>query len=93
MGGGITMTLINAGLQVVLLESGPRTHSTGGSPHPTKLSGRVAQGISMRRVWRAPRPDTPTLQYEPLRDVDLVIEAVFEDMDVKRQVFEKLDDS
>ncbi len=34
---------------------------------------------------------TPTLQYEPLRDVDLVIEAVFENMDVKRRVFEKLD--
>jgi 3-hydroxyacyl-CoA dehydrogenase len=34
---------------------------------------------------------TPTLQYEPLHDADLVIEAVFESMDVKQQVFEKLD--
>jgi 3-hydroxyacyl-CoA dehydrogenase len=32
---------------------------------------------------------TPTLDYEPLRDVDLVIEAVFENMEVKRQVFER----
>jgi 3-hydroxyacyl-CoA dehydrogenase len=34
---------------------------------------------------------TPTLDYATLRDVDLVIEAVFENMDVKRQVFETLD--
>ena len=35
---------------------------------------------------------TPTLQYEPLRDVDLVVEAVFENLEVKRQVFERLDE-
>jgi 3-hydroxyacyl-CoA dehydrogenase len=35
---------------------------------------------------------TPTLQYGPLRDVDLVIEAVFENLEVKRQVFERLDE-
>ncbi len=34
---------------------------------------------------------TPTLDYAQLQDVDLVIEAVFESMDVKKQVFEKLD--
>src|SRR4029077_16683198 len=35
---------------------------------------------------------TPTLQYEPLRDVDLVVEAVFENLEVKRKVFERLDE-
>jgi len=34
---------------------------------------------------------TPTLDYAQLKDVDLVIEAVFESMDVKKEVFEKLD--
>src|SRR5260370_35154547 len=34
---------------------------------------------------------TPTLDYAPLHDADLVIEAVFESIEVKRQVFEKLD--
>ncbi len=35
----------------------------------------------------------PTLDYAQLKDVDLVIEAVFESMEVKKQVFEKLDAS
>ena len=35
---------------------------------------------------------TPTLTYDPMKDVDLVIEAVFESMDVKEQVFKTLDE-
>src|SRR2546423_14300878 len=36
--------------------------------------------------------NTPTLKNEPLRDVDLVVEAVFEDLEVKRKGFERLDE-
>src|SRR5699024_3667601 len=35
---------------------------------------------------------TPTLQYSDLSDADLIIEAVYEDMEVKRQVFTRLDE-
>jgi len=92
MGGGITMSLINAGLPVVLLETGRDALDRGLANIRRNYQGALRKG-TLNEASLAQRLAliTPTLDYALLRDVDLVIEAVFENMDVKRQVFETLD--
>ena len=92
MGGGITMSLINAGLPVVLLETQQEALDRGLANIRRNYQGALRKG-SLNEATLAKRLAliTPTLEYAPLRDVDLVIEAVFESMDVKREVFETLD--
>jgi len=92
MGGGIAMTLINAGIPVVLLETKQEALDRGLANIRRNYQGALRKG-TLNEASLAQRLAliTPTLDYAPLRDVDLVIEAVFESMDVKRQVFETLD--
>jgi len=92
MGGGITMSLINAGLPVVLLETGRDALDRGVANIRRNYQGALRKG-TLNEASLAQRLAliTPTLDYALLSDVDLVIEAVFENMDVKRQVFETLD--
>jgi 3-hydroxyacyl-CoA dehydrogenase len=93
MGGGIAMTFINAGLPVVLLESTQDALDRGLAGIRRNYQGALRKGtLDEASLERRLALLTPTLEYEPLRDVDLVVEAVFENMEVKRQVFEKLDD-
>ena len=93
MGGGITMSLINAGLPVVLLETTQEALDRGLATIRRNYQGALQEGQARRRPRSTKRLAliTPTLDYAPLQDVDLVIEAVFENMDVKRQVFRELD--
>jgi 3-hydroxyacyl-CoA dehydrogenase len=93
MGGGITMSLINAGLPVVMLETKQDALDRGLANIRRNYQGALRKG-TLNEASLAQRLAliTPTLDYALLRDVDLVIEAVFENMDVKRQVFETLDD-
>jgi 3-hydroxyacyl-CoA dehydrogenase len=92
MGGGITMSLINAGLPVVMLETKQDALDRGLANIRRNYQGALRKG-TLNEASLAQRLAliTPTLDYALLRDVDLVIEAVFENMDVKRQVFETLD--
>jgi 3-hydroxyacyl-CoA dehydrogenase len=93
MGGGIAMTFINAGLPVVLLETTQDALDRGLAGIRRNYQGALRKGtLDEASLERRLALITPTLQYEPMRDVDMVIEAVFENMDVKRQVFWKLDD-
>jgi 3-hydroxyacyl-CoA dehydrogenase len=92
MGGGITMALINAGLKVILLESSQEALDRGlatirGNYQSQLRKGKLTEATLEKRLALI----SPTLDYEPLRTVDLVIEAVFENLEVKRQVFLKLD--
>jgi 3-hydroxyacyl-CoA dehydrogenase len=92
MGGGITMTFINAGLPVVLLETTQDALDRGLATIRRNYQGALRKGtLDDAALEKRLALITPTLHYEPLRDVDLVVEAVFESMEVKRQVFEKLD--
>jgi 3-hydroxyacyl-CoA dehydrogenase len=93
MGGGITMSLINAGLPVVLLETKQDALDRGLANIHRNYQGALRKG-TLNEASLAQRLAliTPTLDYGLLRDVDLVIEAVFENMDVKRQVFATLDE-
>jgi 3-hydroxyacyl-CoA dehydrogenase len=92
MGGGITMSLINAGLPVVLLETAQDALDRGLANIRRNYQGALRKG-TLNETTLAQRLAliTPTLEYGLLRDADLVIEAVFESMDVKHKVFETLD--
>jgi 3-hydroxyacyl-CoA dehydrogenase len=92
MGGGISMSLINAGLPVVLLETKQDALDRGLANIRRNYQGALRKGtLTEASLGERLALITPTLDYALLQDVDLVIEAVFESMEVKRQVFENLD--
>jgi threonine dehydrogenase-like Zn-dependent dehydrogenase len=93
MGGGITMNFLNAGLPVVLLEMKQEALDRGLATIRRNYENSMKKGkLTAEQVEARMALITPTLTYDGLRDVDLVIEAVFEDMGVKETVFKTLDD-
>jgi 3-hydroxyacyl-CoA dehydrogenase len=92
MGGGITMSFINAGLPVTLLEATQEALDRGLASIRRNYQGALRKGsLTESGLEQRLALITPSLQYEPLRDVDLVVEAVFEDLAVKKEVFQRLD--
>ena len=92
MGGGITMALINAGLPVVLLERNREALERGLDTIRRNYQGALRKGtLTEPALEQRLALITPTLDYAPLQAVDLVIEAVFEELPVKREVFLQLD--
>ena len=92
MGGGIAMSFANAGIPVILLESRAEALERGLATirknyAATAAKGRISQAQADERVARI----TGTLEFEQLAQADLVIEAVFEDMALKKEIFAKLD--
>jgi 3-hydroxyacyl-CoA dehydrogenase len=93
MGGGIGMAFVNAGFPVTLLEVKQEALDRGldvirRNYAATVAKGRLEQAEMDKRMARF----STTLSYDAIRDADLVIEAVFEDMGVKETVFKKLDE-
>ena len=93
MGGGIAMNFANAGIPVTLLEvkqealdRGLKTIRTN-YENTAKRGGMKAEDVDKRMALI-----TPTLSYDDLKDADVIIEAVFETMEVKEGVFTKLDE-
>ncbi|XP_022310490.2 peroxisomal bifunctional enzyme-like [Crassostrea virginica] len=92
MGSGIAVCLLSAGLPVYLLEQNEKFLQSGVNMVKNIMAGSAKLGkISMETAKKAATLLKPTLSYEDLRDVDLVIEAVYENLDLKREVFSKLD--
>jgi 3-hydroxyacyl-CoA dehydrogenase len=92
MGGGISMNFINAGIPVVLLEMKQEALDRGLATIRRNYQGALRKGtLSAAGLEERLALITPTLDYAQLRDADLIIEAVFESLEVKRQVFETLD--
>ncbi|MDD9910719.1 MAG: 3-hydroxyacyl-CoA dehydrogenase NAD-binding domain-containing protein [Ahrensia sp.] len=92
MGGGIAMTYAEAGLPVTLLDMSQEALDRGLSVIEKNWrrgirSGRVTEAGVSERMARL----HPTTSFDDLADCDLIIEAVFETMDVKRDVFRKID--
>ncbi|MGK2912950.1 MAG: 3-hydroxyacyl-CoA dehydrogenase NAD-binding domain-containing protein, partial [Porticoccaceae bacterium] len=92
MGGGIAMNFANAGIPVFLLEAEEAALQRGlgvirKNYENTAKKGRITQADVEARMALI----KPTLSYDTIKDVDIVIEAVFENMAVKKQVFAKLD--
>jgi 3-hydroxyacyl-CoA dehydrogenase len=92
MGGGIAMNFANIGVPVTVLESSQAALDKGlgivrRNYESTLKKGRMTQGEFDKRLGLI----RGTLSYDQLADADLIIEAVFEDMGVKKEVFETLD--
>jgi 3-hydroxyacyl-CoA dehydrogenase len=93
MGGGIAMSLANAGIAVRVLESKQEALDRGLATCRRNWEATAKKGrLTAEQVESRVALLRPTLRYEELRDADIVIEAVFEDMGVKQQVFRTLDD-
>ncbi|QBR04441.1 3-hydroxyacyl-CoA dehydrogenase NAD-binding domain-containing protein [Paraburkholderia pallida] len=92
MGGGITMTFADAGIPVVLLETKQEALDRGIENIRRNYAASMKKGkLTQAQYDQRLALIEPTLDYAALADVDLVIEAVFEEMSVKREVFGRLD--
>jgi 3-hydroxyacyl-CoA dehydrogenase len=92
MGGGIAMNFLNVGIPVTLLEMKQDALDRGVGVIRKNYENTAAKGkLTLEQVQQRMGLLKPTLSYDELRDADLVIEAVFETMAIKKDVFGKLD--
>ena len=92
MGGGIAVNFANADIPVILLEQGSDQLEVGLQKIREHYEHACRKGrISPEQLAQRLALFQGSLDYEDLTTADLVIEAVFESMDVKRQVFRELD--
>lgn len=92
MGSGIALACLEAGLDVQLLDSNEDALSAGQERISSLLDKQVEKGrITADEAADRTRRLRLAQAYEVLSDADLVIEAVFESMEVKRDVFAALD--
>jgi len=92
MGGGITMNFVNAGIPVTLLEMKQEALDKGLATIRKNYENTAKKGrIKPEDVEKRMGLIKPTLSYDDIAQADIVVEAVFEDMPVKEQVFRKLD--
>jgi 3-hydroxyacyl-CoA dehydrogenase len=93
MGGGISMNFLNAGIPVTILEMKQEALDRGIATIRKNYEGQVKKGkLKQDKYEQRMALLKTTLDYNDLKDADLVIEAVFEEMGVKQKVFEKLDE-
>jgi 3-hydroxyacyl-CoA dehydrogenase len=93
MGGGIAMCFASAGLPVTLVETEAGALERGvGTIRSNYARAAERRRITPEEAERSLSRITPTLDYAAIRGADLVIEAVFEDMAIKQQVFARLDE-
>jgi 3-hydroxyacyl-CoA dehydrogenase len=92
MGGGIAMNYANAGIPVIVKETTQEALDRGLATvrknyENSVKKGRFTQDEMDKRMARI----TPTLSYDGFEEVDIVTEAVFEGMELKKEVFAELD--
>ncbi len=92
MGGGIAMNFVNAGIPVLLKEADQEALDRGLATIRRNYAHSVARGRFPQDVMdQRMALIVPTLTYEGFHDVNIVVEAVFEGMAFKKQVFAELD--
>ena len=92
MGGGIAMNFLSAGIPVTIVEMQQEALDRGAGVIRKNYEATAAKGrMKPDQVEAAMGALTPTLDFDALADCDLVIEAVYENMDVKKDIFTKLD--
>ena len=92
MGAGITVSALDAGLAVVMIERDTESIARGQKNVEKVYDGLIAKGRMTPDAKAATMARyTPSTSYDDIQDVDLVIEAVFEELDVKKAVFKELD--
>ncbi|MEX3855646.1 3-hydroxyacyl-CoA dehydrogenase NAD-binding domain-containing protein [Paraburkholderia sp. BR10923] len=93
MGGGIAMNFLNAGIPVTLLETKQEALDRGLATirknyEATVQKGKLKPEVMEQRLALL----SPTLSYDDLKHADMIVEAVFEELGVKEQVFGRLDE-
>jgi len=92
MGGGIAMNFLNAGIPVTILEVKQEFLDRGLTTIRKNYDNSAKKGrMTAEQVEQRMGLLTPTLAYADLGDADMIIEAVFEEYDAKKAVFEQLD--
>ncbi|MEK7795057.1 MAG: 3-hydroxyacyl-CoA dehydrogenase NAD-binding domain-containing protein [Candidatus Hydrogenedentota bacterium] len=92
MGGGIAMNFVNAGYAVTIIDTTDEALARGlgivrKNYERTASKGKITAADVEKRMGLI----TSTTDWSSLAEVDMVVEAVFEDMDIKKDVFKKLD--
>ncbi len=92
MGGGISMNFLNAGIPVTIVETKREALDRGLKTIRTNYENTAKKGrLRPEDVETRMGLLTDTLELEKLAECDLIIEAVFEDMGIKKEIFSKLD--
>ena len=92
MGAGITVAALDAGYPVIMVERDAESIARGQANVEKVYNGLIAKGRLTEEGKAAIMARyTASTSYDDLQDVDLVIEAVFEDLEVKKAVFKELD--
>jgi 3-hydroxyacyl-CoA dehydrogenase len=92
MGGGISMNFLSAGIPVTIVETSKEALDRGVSIMRRNYENTAKKGrMTVAEVEERMGKLSPTLDFNALDDADLVIEAAFEDMDLKKSIFERLD--
>ena len=92
MGGGIAMNFANVGIPVTIIDASPDALERGLAVVRKNYEVSVKRGrLSADDLEKRMGLITPAQDYGALADVDLVIEAVFEDMRLKKQIFRELE--
>ncbi|HEU0310722.1 MAG TPA: 3-hydroxyacyl-CoA dehydrogenase NAD-binding domain-containing protein, partial [Sphingomicrobium sp.] len=92
MGGGISMNFLSAGIPVTIVEMAQEALDRGTGIMRKNYEATAAKGrMTGQQVEQAMGLLSPTLDFNALGDCDLIIEAVFEQMDVKKEIFTRLD--
>ena len=92
MGGGISMNFLNAGIAVKMLEMKQEALDRGIATIRKNYEAQVKKGkLKQDKYEQRMSLLSTTLSYDDLKDADMVIEAVFEEIGVKEAVFKELD--
>jgi 3-hydroxyacyl-CoA dehydrogenase len=92
MGGGISMNFLSAGIPVTIVEMAQDALDRGAGTIRKNYEATASKGkMTADQVEGAMALLNPTLDFDALSECDLIIEAVFENMDVKKEVFGRLD--
>ena len=92
MGGGIAMTYANAGIPVRLKETTQDALDRGVATIRKNYEATVAKGrLTQQTMKQRLALITPQLTYEGFGDADIITEAVFENMGLKKQIFAEID--
>ena len=92
MGGGIAMNLANAGIPVLILDQDEKNLERGMGVIEKNYQMMVDRGrMSQEQKEMVMGLITPTLSYDDLAEVDMVVEAVYENLELKQEIFKTLD--
>jgi 3-hydroxyacyl-CoA dehydrogenase len=92
MGGGITMAYANAGIPVILKEVSQEALDRGLATITRNYASTVKKGkLTQQQMDKRLSLIQPTLTYDRFSEADIIVEAVFEGMELKKKVFAELD--